>query len=359
MALRISKQEKKWLYSHNASARAKKTRLKETYNVNAKFKVKKPSEFTSRAELNIYKQNLKVFLLRGTHAYVKGGIVSRYFSEKGLEVPFAIPKDEYLQIKRIIAKRNAYNRRQAQVFKQVKVSVKGKKQQTRLATIIHSAYVPQGRLVYDYSSYKPIHFKTEYITSAGTWKKFSYAIKKYQSAKSLKKKQKQMQTNYAQALRNMFGNLANPLSDLILSLSVDEFMAYYESEEFSDFTYIYDEVEMMNVLSYMTTHLVNFVEQVNPDKVTLKQAQEAKEYLEGLNVFAIPEEYKKGSRGGVRVDIDSNHYIDLTKEEEIPYLIGAITMDMLRNNPEYQDRIHYKKARRNYAREKTDIKDLL
>lgn len=359
MALRISSKEKKWLYSHNASARSKKTRLKETFNVNAKFKIKKPSEFTSRAELNTYKRNLKVFLLRGTHAYVKGGIVSRYFSEKGLEVPFAIPKDEYLQIKRIIAKRNAYNRRQAQIFKQVKVSVKGKKQQTRLATIIHSAHVPQGRLVYDYSSYKPIHLNTEYITSAGTWKKFSYAIKKYQSAKSLKKKQKQMQANYTQALRNMFGNLAEPLCNLIQSLSVDEFMAYFESEEFSDFTYIYDEVEMMNVLSYMTTHLVNFVEQVNPDKVTLDQAESAKEYLEGLNVFAIPEEYKKGSLGGIRVDIDSNHYIDLNKDEEIPYLIGAITMDMLRNNAEYQDRIHYKKTRRNYAREKTDIKDLL
>lgn len=359
MALRITKNEKKWLYSHNASATRKKNRLKSTYNINVKFKVKKPSEFTSRAELNTYKRNLKVFLLRNTHAYVKGGIVSRYFSEKGIEVPFAIPKSEYVEIQRILKRRNIRTRRQARLFKKAQYSVKGKPQSTKLATRVIGSYIPQGKLVYNYSSYRPLKLRPEYITSKGTWAKFSYAVKKYQSARSLYEKQKQMQKNYIKALQNTFGRSSDALVELISKLSVDEFVTYFESEEFSDFTYIYDEVEALNVVRYMTEHMINFVRDVKPVNITDVDVLEARDYYQGLSETAIIYDYGRGELKGERIYIDNNHYIDLDPNEVVQYHLGALNNEVFQTSPFYADRIHYQKRREKIQNGPTKIEDLL
>lgn len=359
MALRISKKEKKWLYSHNASATRKKNRLKSEFNINVKLKIKKPSEFKTRAELNAYKRSINVFMLRGTHSYVKGGIVSRYFSEKGIEVPYAIPKSEYLEIQRILKRRNRRTRRQARLFKKVQYSVKGKPQATKLATRVIGSYIPQGKLVYNYSSYRPLRLNPEYITSKGTWDKFKYAVKKYQSAKSLYEKQKQMQKNYIKALQNTFGRSANALIELISKLSVDEFITYFESEEFSDFTYIYDEVEALNVIRYMTEHMINFARQIKPVNITDVDVLQAKDYYEGLSETSIVYEYGRGALKGERIYIDTNHYIDLDPNEVIQYHLGALNSEILHSSPFYADRIHYQKRNERKQHGTTKIEDLL
>lgn len=339
MALRINKKEKQLIYSKNASIRRKQERLKKEFNVHAKFKLKNPKDFKTRAELNAYKQDAKVFLLRGTHAYVKGGVVSRYFSEKGIEVPFAIPKDEYLQIKRIINKRNKYVKNQSKMFIKVKYSVRGKKTITRLYTRVLQSYKPEQRLLYKYSSYKPLHFNTEYITSKGTWKKFQYAIKKFQSKESIAKKQLTMKENYMKSLRNTFGSYSEELNNLINKLSVNEFITYYESEQFADFTYIYDEKEALNVIRYLTQHLANFVDQVKPAGVSDIDVEKALEFVNKDNEY-IMSEYNKGALGGMRIRLDTNKYIDLTTDEAIQYNLGWLNeKDLFK--PQYKARIHY------------------
>lgn len=371
MALRITKKEKAFIYSKNASVRKKQKRLKDTFNITAKFKIKNPTEFKTRQEINLYKQDIKRFLLRGTHAYVAGGIVSRYFSEKGIEVPYAIPKDEYLQIKRILKKRNEQIKKQARLFKKVKYSTKGKKSITSLASRVAGSYQPQGKLLYKYSSYRALNIRPEFITSKATWKKFEYAIKKYQSSRSLKEKQQRMFDNYIRALRNTFGANAEPLVNLLSKLTLDEFITYFESEEYSDFTYIYDETEALYVLDYMTSHLVNFVEQISPKHVTNNDVKIASNFIGELSWVQIDNEYNKGSMGGKRIFLDDHSYIDLSKEEFETLLTPEVLMgankvtnieglSKVLNNPNLASRVHYIKINRkdkNY--ERNNYKDIL
>ena len=96
---------------------------------------------------------------------------------------------------------------------------------------------------------------------------------------------------------------------------------YFESEEYSDFTYIYDETEALYVLDYMTNHLLNFANQISPKHVTNEDVEKAKNFIGELSWVQIDNEYNKGSMGGKRIFLDDHSYIDLSKEEFETYKI--------------------------------------
>lgn len=347
MALRISKKEKKWLYQKNASANRKAKRLATEFNIQNTFKTIRPSSFRTRKELNDYKKSLSTFLKRSTHKYVSGtGTYVKYIGNKEIIARTAIPQKEFTEIRKIVNRRNERVRRQVALFKYKSYEVKG-------VTIkgsstygqIFSLRPPKHELQFKYSQYHKIDIDKSYFTSERAWKKFAYGVKKYQTPLSILERQLIMKKNYIEALHNTFGKNADLLTELVDKLSIDDFMTFYESERFSDFDYIYDEVLRDEVLKYMTEHMVNYVKELKPRGITDRDVYEALEYVNSLTEEAITEEYNKGKLGGKRIKFKVKgengqtywNYIDLSPTEVIEVEKGKALVEL----NDFENRTHY------------------
>lgn len=347
MALRISKKERKWLYQKNASASRKAKRLASEFNLQKTFVTQKPSSFRSRKELNIYKKSLSHYLKRSTHNYVSGtGTYVKYIGDKEIIARTAIPQKEFSKINKIIYRRNERVRRQVALFKYKSYEVKGKViKGSSTYKQVFSLQAPKHELQFKYSQYHKIDIDKSFFTSQSAWKKFKYGVEKYQTPLSILKRQKIMKRNYIDALHNTFGKNAEPLMELIDKLSIDDFMTYYESERFSDFDYIYDEVLRDEILKYMTEHMVNYVKELRPRGISDLDVAEALDYVDSLTEEAISEEYNKGRLGGERIRFKVKgkdgkvyyNYIDLSPTEVLEFRKGKPLIEL----NDFENRTHY------------------
>lgn len=347
MSLRISKKERRKLYQKNASVRRKQKRLLSEYNVNAKFQTRKPSSFTTRAELNAYKKSQELFLKRTTHQYVRGtGTRVQYQKNKMIVSKLPIPQAEYTKIRKLVDERNRSIEKQLSKINFKSMEVKGR--------IIHGSSVykqifsvrpPKNKLNFKYSQYHKLKIDKSYFTSSSEWKKFKYGIEHFQNKKSIRERQMIMKENYEEALSNTFGKNADPLIELIDKLSIDDFMVYYESESFSDFGYIYDPNLANEVLKYLTLHMANYYNELHPTGITDTDINQALMFCDLLSEESITEEYGKGKLGGVRKIFKRRGengrlytvYIDLTPDEVIKVNSGLALIEL----NDFENRVHY------------------
>ena len=329
MALRISEKERQAIRNLNKRAQRKSNRLFNTYGIKKmKFKTIQVKDFKTRQQVNQYKKDIEWYLRPATHRYVRGGLVS----QTGNRYYFPIPREEVWEINQILRKRNRFVKRFKTKYGETPVDVKGKRQDATLNYLFaqRTAYKNKS-MNFRYSVYKEMTFNPKMISTRKTLNRFKYAIKNYQSKKGIGNKQKQAFNNYLDALYNTFGSNARPLVEALEKLTTEQFIAFFESDTFADFYYVYDIAQANNLLQNMAQHYINFI-----DKENIKIDEELRFILEStLNLDSqhIMAQYGKGSLGGVRVSYNkfSNHsaglttyYVDLTPEEaEEYYLYGG------------------------------------
>lgn len=329
MALRISRKENEEIKRLNVRARRKSNRLYKTYGIKKMtFTTLKPTDFTSRQELNKYKQDINTYLKRTTHRYVKGGLVTK----TGNLYYYPIPISDAWEIRRILRKRNQAVKKFRKKYDRTPYDIRGKTEKYEtLGTKINSYSVTNKGLNFRYVAYNPIKFQPSEIHSKKTLDLFKYSIKTYQSKSGLQKKQKQAQENYIQALYNTFGNNARPLMNVLEQLSVDEFIGFFESDEFVEFYDVYDIAMATKVLQNLSQHFLNYInaQNIKIDDVDVFLL----ERTFNLSSTDILREYGQGALGGTRVLVPqegrTTYYVDLDPEEYNEYLMGKKLTDIV------------------------------
>lgn len=342
MALRISKKERLKLNQKNASVRKKQNRLFDIFGITPNFITRSASTFSTRQEFNRYKQEVRKFLNRSTGNFIKGGTYVKtigYEKIDGKRVPiqrqfaFPIPRIEANRIKREFEKHNRYIKKQWELFNKTQFKIRQKPQDTTVAHQIYmkSPFDPTSiRSDVKSGSYMPLIFNPKKISSAKALQRAKYVAKRFQSPKSLREKQARFKENYKAALYNTFGNLSLPLRQLIDDMSTNEFLAWVESEEFIDISYIYDPTSAKEIITYLTNSLIDFMNENKIETATSDIDKELAENLLNVDSATIIKEYNKGSYGGQRIGFTKGkirYYIDITPEEVEALNMGLLSID--------------------------------
>lgn len=337
MALRITKKDIATIKDLNTRAKRKASRLSRTYGLRGIFTIRNITSFTTRKELNEYKKSINKFLLRTTHHYRRGGTYISYRkSDYGNVYYYPIPMSDVKEINKLIKKRNEFVERQRKRFERVTYDVKGKKQDItlndRFRTIVNPNFKKLGATK---GSYFPIKFQPQNISSRNALTRFKYSLKNFQTPESLSKKQHQAKLNYIEALANTFGGSAMPIINIIEQMTDQEFIEFFESEDYGEFGYIYDPELASEVIHYLTKHLLNYLEETKTN--VTQHSIDVAEFASEMDSSILLSQYNIGSLGGQRILFGGKEnkngkrsttwYIDLNPEEYEEYLRGKSVTD--------------------------------
>ena len=352
MALRISKREREEISKLNIRAKRKANRLYKVYGLKQTFKVQPIDSFKTRKEFNIYKSNINKFLLRTTHHYFRGGTYLQTHREsdygRTFYVPIPVEKDKYAR--KLI---NQYNRRVDKIREQFnkidKNTPSGKLPQTLGASLKNRANPNEFGLGNRYGGYYHINYNRKKLGNIHSIDKLIRAMERFNSEESMSKKKQIAHENYMQALVNVFGSKALPAINILENLTDEEFIGFFESNDYIQFDYIYDENLANSTIRNIYKHLLDYVIQqdIYMNKETL---------IEGAKIInesdtELLSEYNIGSLGGQRIKLNtynatnetmSTSYIDLTPEEYEEYLKSYDITKI----PNYEGRIKHYRTRK-------------
>lgn len=256
--LRLSKNEKKQLANLNARIRRKRKNLKETFNISSNIEYKTPTQFKTRAEVNAYKEQARVFLAPYTQKYIKGGL------KKGGQYYYAIPYSDYSEIRSEIRKQNQIAKKLMREARNIKFTSKNVVQSVTLEEQIEVArpqYRKPNKIGGRLQAFFPIKFSPSTIKSDTNLQNFKYGLKQFNTKEYYEKKNTVAKNNFCQALENTFGNMAKPITALIDALTPEEFILLYESEVWIDFEYVYDESKRFELLQTIGTAILNYIKE--------------------------------------------------------------------------------------------------
>lgn len=330
MALRISRREREEISKLNIRAKRKANRLYKVYGLKQTFRVKSLDSFKTRQEFNAYKSNINHFLLRTTHHYYRGGtyLQSHRKSDSGrtFYVPIPVEKDKYA---RKITKE--YNRRVDKIREQFnkiyKNTPSGKLPQTLSGALDNRANPNEFGLGKRYSGYYHIEYNRKRLGNIHSIDKYIQTMERFNSEETMNKKKRIAHENYMQALINVFGSKAIPAINILENLTDEEFIGFFESNDYIQFDYIYDENLANSTIRNVYKHLLDYVIQQNiymDNEVLMTGAKLIKE-----SDTELLSEYNIGSLGGQRIKLNTysatnetmtTSYIDLTPEEYEEYL---------------------------------------
>ena len=331
MALRISKREREEISKLNIRAKRKANRLYKVYGLKQTFRVKSLDSFKTRQEFNAYKSNINHFLLRTTHHYYRGGtyLQSHRKSDSGktFYVPLPVEKDKYARKLINQFNRDVVDKTRSMFDKINKYSPKGKLPQTLGGALKNRANPNLFGLGKKYSSYYHIIYDRKKLTSLESLDTLIGVMERFNSPEAINNKRRIAHENYMQALVNVFGSKALPAINILENLTDDEFIGFFESNDYIQFDYIYDENLAAQTIRNIYQHLLNYVIEQNiymDNETLMSGAKIIKE-----SDTELLSEHNLGSLGGQRIKLNtynatnetmSTSYIDLTPEEYEEYL---------------------------------------
>lgn len=330
MALRISKREREEINKLNIRAKRKANRLYKVYGLKQTFRVKSLDSFKTRQEFNAYKSNINHFLLRTTHHYYRGGTYLQTHREsdsgRTFYVPIPVEKDKYAR--KLVSQ---YNRRVDKLREQFnkidKYTPKGKLPQSLGGALNNRANPNEFKLGNRFGGYYHINYNRKKLGNLKSIDKFIGVMERFNSEESMNNKRRIAHENYMQALVNVFGSKALPAINILENLTNDEFIGFFESNDYIQFDYIYDENLANATIRNIYKHLLNYVIEQNiymDNEILMSGAKLIKE-----SDTELLSEYNIGSLGGQRIKLNtynatnetmSTSYIDLTPEEYEEYL---------------------------------------
>ena len=352
MALRISKREREEITKLNIRAKRKANRLYKVYGLKQTFRVKSLDSFKTRQEFNAYKSSINHFLLRTTHHYYRGGtyLQSHRKSDSGrtFYVPIPVEKDKYA---RKITKE--YNRRVDKTvayFNKIdRNTPSGKLPQTLGESLKNRANPNEFGLGRRYSAYYHIEYNRKRLGNIHSIDKYIRTMERFNSEETMNKKKRIAHENYMQALVNVFGSKALPAINILENLTDEEFIGFFESNNYIQFDYIYDENLANSTIRNIYKHLLDYIIQQNiymDNETLMTGAKLIKE-----SDTELLSDYNIGSLGGQRVKLNTYNstnelattsYIDLTPEEYEEYLKSYDITKI----PNYEGRIKHYRTRK-------------
>lgn len=255
--LRISKKERKQLYNLNARVNKLLKTNQKLYNIQPQFRTSKPSEFLTRREVNHYKTTMKAYLKE--NKYLQGGHKdgSRYF--------FPISREMVKERQEAMKSGNRYTYALNREAKRLHIQTGGKKEHETLyqkSMSKHNQVKKKGlrAKASPYFTFRQYEDITK-INSPEKWAEHIYGIKNFNNYGARVQRYRQARENYINALYNTFGDIVDPIVQILEQLNPLQFNLLYDSEEFVDFDYIYDNEYKMTLLKDITNGIYTFMEQ--------------------------------------------------------------------------------------------------
>lgn len=212
------------------SARRKKRRLSNLFDVDVDVEIKPITSFESRQEFNKYISQLETFTDHSNFRYVK--------NEQGL----VITRERYNKIKQEVAQVNRENKKRLRKIEKKKFKSRGKETDEK---------VRDRKLMGDtrYNEFKPKKFNFNRFRSEKELNDYEKSLKQKTDPKFYDKKAKRYKDNYITGLKNVFGKMANKLISKVKTMDTDEFMNLYYTEDIANINFMYEFMDVMAKLS--------------------------------------------------------------------------------------------------------------
>lgn len=358
MAVRISKKERQFLYSQNARARRKQQRLHDIYGKRITFETRIPSSFTSRAELNQYKAELKHFNAPYTHRYVMGGVQTERRTGKQEQFNLAIPYSMAQEIRRREKKWNQFVAKNYRNIGYSPYRIKGK--EYGMLTVHHvNPWFPETTIPYrtlkqvekKYHNYYTAQADFESFHTTRDIEKYLMKLQYFMNPEFANKQLSQSKQNYIQALLNTFGDSALPIAELITQLSSQEWAKLYDSEEYIDFNVFY-------TLNYQDRELQGIAQGVlsyafDNERLLMREGDRLKAVQDILNLSDVEIKSKMKSNVITYTHNGIRYQVALRYNEIEEFYKTGVTQDILERSeyigkavPEYEWEKEYERKRR-------------
>ena len=208
------------------SARRKKKRLSNLFDVDIDIDIKPITSFGSRKEFNKYISQLETFTDRSNFRYVKNkhGVV--------------VPRETYNKLKQEVAQLNKENKKRLRKIEKKKFKSRGKETDEN---------VRDRKLMGDtrYNEFKPKKFNFDRFRNKKELEEYEKSLKQKTNPKFYVKREKRYKKNYVTGLKNIFGKMSDKLVDKIKKMDLDDFMDLYYTEDIADINFMYEFMDVM------------------------------------------------------------------------------------------------------------------
>ena len=210
----------------NQSSRRKKRRLEKIYGVKHDIDIQDISFFQSRKEFNKYINELEKFTDRKNFRYVKNkyGVV--------------ISRDNMNDIKTNI---KTINKRKRKEYRKIKNKTFKTRGQNTLEKINDRKLMGDTR----FDEFNEKTFNFDRFRSQKEIELYKEDVNKQSKKDYMKKLHNTYKSNYLIALDNVFGALAKNLIKKVKSMSIDEFMNLYYTEDIANIDYMYEFTDLL------------------------------------------------------------------------------------------------------------------
>ena len=229
--IRFKRGEQEELRRLNKSVSNKKSRLKREFGVEMDISTRPVSSFTSRKELNAYKEEMRAFTNPNAHRYVK--------NDKGV----SMPRNLLNQINRELKRVNRLKDQQLKRIKDQPFTDRGKP--TPMTVGQQNSFMGDPR----YDNFRKLKFNPNRFNNVKEAEQYMKFLKSY-TPKQLAEWNERYKQNYIKAIDNVFGStLAGDLIDHIKKMDTKEFIDLYYSENIADIGFIYDFIALREKMS--------------------------------------------------------------------------------------------------------------
>lgn len=268
------KKDRELLTKLNRSLYAKERRLNIKFGKSMGIERRKLDDFKTRAEFNEYVKVAKHNINRNQHRYVKNA--------KGL----VITRSDYRKAKRLD---DQYQRRQRRALEKVrKLPMKSGGKTTDFKVGDFDSDTTMGRPNLDHLKMPKFNFDN--IENMREWEMKQRVLENRGDKEYLDKKNKQFKENYLRALEIVFGHgngmdkndMGYSLYNHIKNMSVDEFIAYWQTEFDVSIGFIYNSTQKALKLNHL--HNIFGVDEIDPEEWTFAENDDFEDG-EGISEF--------------------------------------------------------------------------
>lgn len=210
----------------NQSTRRKKRRLEKIYGVKHNIDIQDISSFQSRKEFNKYINELEKFTDRKNFTYVKNkyGVV--------------ISRDDMNEIKTHIKKINKQKRKD---YRKIKNKIFKTRGQNTLEKVNDRKLMGDTR--FDEFTEKTFNF--DRFRNQKEIEMYKKSVNKQAKSDYVIELRKKYKSNYIIALQNVFGEMGKKLISKVKSMSLEDFLEIYYTEDIGIIDYLYEFTDVL------------------------------------------------------------------------------------------------------------------
>ena len=239
--LKLTEKEKRQIYNLNYRVRKIERELDNTYGINFELTYLKPSQIRSRKQFKNYIATLKPYASKKQNRYHKGGI-----SYNDLSHFYAISDEDYQRLQNAIRLRNTYAQSNRMLLAEEPFTNVGKVEKA-YASALQRANETMAKEFFNRHGFSArgswlwsAYDEDFSIRSDRDLQRRLYVFEHMQSPQKLQDKAETYKLNYANALYNIYGTAAEPLTEFIMNMDTDTWIKLaYSDTAFDELNIVY------------------------------------------------------------------------------------------------------------------------